>query len=321
MVLRERSCPFKACHGKKPFKKRSGLFSHIRTCHPHQPIPAFGAARTIDGSDPFINNDDVERVTHNVPNTTGISSSSSGYDNIYEKENNNDNNFEHDDNYDDDDNFEYDYGNSFDYDYNSSNNLSTNSDHIDSPNQIDPQSENMQTQFYTEDIIGASIIPVAYGLSKNSGPTLSKGELAIAKVGIEGCLSNRLYKSMSEAAEYIAEEAQETGLPFRNCFTAWNELQMHLTKIHTNMNGTMTFQPFKSKVLEVETIPDFPYDKIDDFKKAIPVVTLVYRDIAQLSQKIFSHPLFADAMNLQPTSATRGGERVYTDVHTSEWWH
>ena len=36
--------------------------------------------------------------------------------------------------------------------------------------------------------------------------------------------------SMSEAAEYIAEEAQETGLPFRNCFTAWNELQMHLTK-------------------------------------------------------------------------------------------
>ena len=36
--------------------------------------------------------------------------------------------------------------------------------------------------------------------------------------------------SMSEATEYIVEEAQETGLPFHNRFMAWNELRMHLSK-------------------------------------------------------------------------------------------
>ena len=74
--------------------------------------------------------------------------------------------------------------------------------------------------------------------------------------------------------------------------------------------------------IPIERITGFTSEYVTGFKKITgqDSIQLYYRDIRQLAEHLFSHPLLHDYMITNPWIATRNGERVYNDLSTSNWW-
>ena len=81
------------------------------------------------------------------------------------------------------------------------------------------------------------------------------------------------------------------------------------------------FQPFKVEPIDLEAVSDFPCDNKDEFLEVIGETSLVYRNVRNLAEKLFAHPLFNDVTRLLPSTVTRDGERVYNDIYSGQWWH
>jgi hypothetical protein len=84
----------------------------------------------------------------------------------------------------------------------------------------------------------------------------------------------------------------------------------------------LCFQQFNSMTIDITTIEDFPTEYIDAFRQATnnePLV-LFHRNIHRLTEHIFSLPNLSDQMILSPSKATRYDEKIFDDLHTSNWW-
>ena len=46
-----------------------------------------------------------------------------------------------------------------------------------------------------------------------------------------------------------------------------------------------------------------------------------YRNIFDLVESIFSDPYLENDMVLTPSKYYRGTERIYSEMHTADWWH
>ncbi|KAI8148724.1 hypothetical protein BJV82DRAFT_589372 [Fennellomyces sp. T-0311] len=79
---------------------------------------------------------------------------------------------------------------------------------------------------------------------------------------------------------------------------------------------------FKEYAIDVNTVKDFPENKQLLFQSSIgKQPTLYYRDIFDVSESIFSDPSFQNHIVLTPSKLYRGDERVYTEIHTGDWWN
>lgn len=79
-------------------------------------------------------------------------------------------------------------------------------------------------------------------------------------------------------------------------------------------------QPFTHNSIDVSQAPDFPTSHIREFNDTVGPLTLVYRNIRDLCELLFSHPAFAETMILKPKVYMKSGRRVYKGLDSGRWW-
>ncbi|KAI8136857.1 hypothetical protein BJV82DRAFT_629306 [Fennellomyces sp. T-0311] len=77
--------------------------------------------------------------------------------------------------------------------------------------------------------------------------------------------------------------------------------------------------------IDVHAIDDFPKGHEKEFTEGIvEPLELVYRDMHDLCEHLFSHPSFSEVMNIYPSIYRRdddvNGPRVYGDIDSGNWW-
>ncbi|CAO3638345.1 unnamed protein product [Mucor hiemalis] len=91
---------------------------------------------------------------------------------------------------------------------------------------------------------------------------------------------------------------------------------------HGDAENQRVLMEFKVEEIAIEDITGITPEIIKDFKSytSSEKIKLHYRDIKELVQHLFSHPLLQKYIILNPSIATREGEAVYNDISNSNWW-
>ncbi|KAI8136951.1 hypothetical protein BJV82DRAFT_675350 [Fennellomyces sp. T-0311] len=160
--------------------------------------------------------------------------------------------------------------------------------------------------------------PVHTGPAKRVQPDhlkMNSVESDIANLALKAGLPKRFYKLVV----IIVKRAMIKAVRARKVVKiSTRTLEGLFYKLDKNSGKSMLI--FREAQIDVESIPDFPQDYVKDFRETFGTIKLVYRDIFQLAQYIFSYKEFAKYMITRPEIMTRNGERVYQDIHTAKWW-
>ncbi|KAI8137981.1 hypothetical protein BJV82DRAFT_583207 [Fennellomyces sp. T-0311] len=181
----------------------------------------------------------------------------------------------------DPENFDFDYG----------------GNHIDMViDSVEISRELSDTETVPENLVYKMVevgMPTVYkeGKQQNFNNTLSKASLLTPRF--------RVY----DVVQSIADEVYETGSMVENRFSAWDGLQNHLNK---SADGACVLIV---EHINLDEVIDFPQKHIHQFSEAMGDIILVYHDIFELAQRLFSHPLFADVMTTRPIIATCGKDQ------------
>ncbi|KAI8137275.1 hypothetical protein BJV82DRAFT_674963 [Fennellomyces sp. T-0311] len=148
-------------------------------------------------------------------------------------------------------------------------------------------------------------------------PKLSDIELLIAHFTFNSNLSKEQYKQVIDIVQMAADRVHATKQPLDLQFKTFDGLKGHLKQV-----GTKRSIPEPTTVsINLGDVPSFPKGKEAQFIEATGAISFTYFDIKYLTQSLFNDPLFSNLMKLSPTMAYRGDERIYTDLHNSDWWH
>ncbi|KAI8139853.1 hypothetical protein BJV82DRAFT_693418 [Fennellomyces sp. T-0311] len=112
------------------------------------------------------------------------------------------------------------------------------------------------------------------------------------------------------------EHARAAPLEYNALFTTFDSVFRTISK---NQSEKYTL-PFKTEKIDLDLVPDFPKKHKQQFLEVFGQPSLIYRDIRNLAEKLFSHPLFNDVTRLHPATVTRDGKRVYSDIYSGQWW-
>ncbi|KAI8136476.1 hypothetical protein BJV82DRAFT_676395 [Fennellomyces sp. T-0311] len=146
-----------------------------------------------------------------------------------------------------------------------------------------------ELRVYREEPVGEPAIPDK-GMPRSSRNMLSENKFNIAQLAVDANISKRHYTRLHEIVETAVKKSLETGMPVSNRFSTWDGIQNHLRK-----NGeSSVLLPFKTEIIDLADVDDFPHKYAEKFSAVMGQITLVYRDISALSQRLFSHPLFED---------------------------
>ncbi|KAI8147742.1 hypothetical protein BJV82DRAFT_305675 [Fennellomyces sp. T-0311] len=281
-LLTDLRCPMAACKGKKSYRSLRHLRRHIRNDHKKETVKPFGVMR--NSARPKTGQRRSATRSEHEPTINNSSGNTSGHD------------------YQDD---MLDYGDTW----------SERAPNF-SPTAAPPSPQDPDYEILTEEQVGTSVkYDEKYKYhEKMQLVRLSDRELDMATFAVDAELSQELYARFVQIIESFCMEAYLKRKPLAVKYKTLQAIKDHVT----GSNPDLTFH---QEIIDVYTVPDFPKGKEEAFLKEVGgPLTLEYRDIHKVCEKIFSDPILWKVTKLNPCIVKRGGERVYTDLYSSDWW-